>query len=408
MAMSAAEILKRLKQSSGGRRTAFNRAVKNGQRLVESVGLHPSSLAMKLLEEAHDNLKVSYESLAACLIEIIELTEESLVEQYEQKLVELDDQYHEASGTILQALKPSAVSRVSSAVPVVGGATPHRSFRIDDSLKPKVLSLDMNPAEFRAWSAPMQDWHSFNNMSQFPLSQQHRFLFNVVDINWWTALEGHIQPDTPIMSEDDSVDSCLKFLRDEFDSRYPLIQRRALYFRYSQPKQMRFTEYLNQLLLHGAEADLHTLDVNGIHCFKAIIGASDPVLREKLLKLDSLDLESIKKEARAYKVANEVAKAIDNPGKSAKLSSFQQKKKQPSASRKQEQLRRQGLCFNCGQKRHENVNVCPQRATLHCTKCDKNGHVSSVCMRDQSSAKSSGSSQGEEETAVQTSSDADD
>ena len=365
-----------LKKSLGGLRTAFSQAITNSQRLVASMGPSPAPLALTLLEEAHSKLKISHEKLTDCLSELVQMSTDQDAQKYEEKIEKVDEEYHQCSDSILQALQTAQRPATAPSITSINAGT-RAPGRIDDSLKPRILSLDMNPAEFRAWSASLRDWHSFNKMELFPLSQQHRFLLNVVDTGLRSYLEGRILPDTPVFSNDATEDTCMNFLEEEFALRYPTIQRRALYFRYSQPKNMRFTEYLTQLLLYGAEADLHTLDVNGIHCFKAIVGASDPVLREKLLKLDPLTLDAIKREARAYEIANEVAKAIDSPAKSAKVSS---KAMQNKPSMKREELRRKKLCFNCGQDKHENSATCPHRDELFCNACKKKGHVQKVCL----------------------------
>ena len=67
-----------------------------------------------------------------------------------------------------------------------------------------------------------------------------------------------------------------------------------------------------KLMRVGREAQLATLDVDGLHCFRLISSVSDKKLREKFLKLENPTLADLTRIIRAYERVQASADARDD------------------------------------------------------------------------------------------------
>ncbi len=280
--------LKTLKRSTSALCGVFAKNVNSLTRLIDSASPGSPLLLITLIEEAQVKLTQSFDNLCVSIARLMDIDEAvDATAAWDSKLQSCTDEYDTATQDVIKALTIIHSPVHQPAPPPQQQNPPAR--RIE------TLSLDMSPAELRLWIGSLRAWYDFNNMQGLTIPQQQRFLYNVLDSNLSSNLERRIHPDTPIFSDND--ESCIRILQEFFDLHYPLIQCRAQYFHYIQGDHQHFTEYLNSLQQLGAEADLHMLSANDIHCFRAIIGTTDHTLRQRLLKLSPLTLDAIEREA---------------------------------------------------------------------------------------------------------------
>ncbi len=382
--------LKSLKRSTSALRSAFTKNVNALTKLAESASPGSPSLLTTLIEEAQVKLTHSFDNLTTAIVRLMDVDEATdATSTWDSKLQSCTAEYNDVTQKVLRALTiiPSPVQHPTS--PTLPNTQNLPARRLEDTLKPSTLSLDMTPAELTLWIASLQAWYEFNNMQGLTIPQQHRFLYNILDSHLSSNLERRVHSDTPVFSNDDT-ESCVSILQDFFHLRYPLIQRRAQYFGHTQGNQQRFTDFLYNLQKLGAEADLHMLNVNDIHCFRAIVGTTDLQLRQRLLKLSPLTLDAIEREACAYEMAKEVGKSLDNPAERAahlktgqksprshQHQSGQNQSGQNQSYRRAKLQQFRGKCLRCGSPKH--TSNCP-KTNLQCNKCNKSGHTGYVCL----------------------------
>ena len=157
-----------------------------------------------------------------------------------------------------------------------------------DALKPQVLFGTDTPTKFEGWCTKAKVWIKASKFMNAERDEQLVYFCSIVEEPLWKRIEPLIGATTPIMAEADEDPSCLQILRDEFMKLYPLFNRRLDYFR-SKPKSGEtLTEYVNELQIVWAAAELEDLSVDESVAFKIMTDFSkDDALTNEFLKLDS-------------------------------------------------------------------------------------------------------------------------
>ena len=105
--------------------------------------------------------------------------------------------------------------------------------------------------------------------------------------------------------------SCMAFLQNEFDARYPLAVRRFEYFHLQHKEAQLFSDFASTLIKQGKETDLEKIKVEDLHCYHYITACNDAKLREKLLRVNNPTLLELDTIVRTYEKATTTSKAID-------------------------------------------------------------------------------------------------
>jgi hypothetical protein len=369
-----------LKKSLKGYKGHLSRTINSATRLCDFVQDKPSSLAATELEDASKDVKTTYSKLENILLEL-QQKDSANFDTYDEALISSKEKYDD----ILYKLMHVSANLFSAPQPqLVAAPEPHqgRHFRINEALKPFLLTKDHNPCELRSWINKFKAFYSTSMLDRCTLAEQHAYLRICLDSNLEARIQDKLEDEMPIFGEG----GCIDLLEEEFRMTYPLFARRLDFFRFSQTQGQLFTDYCGKLRAKGEEADLHKLTIDELYVFRYICGTDDNKLKERFLKHEDPTLEVLNRIARAYEVTKSTLKAMETP--STSISQVNNKKKwnkqrgKPSATANSnngyiliEDL--YGRCFHCGQD--HKTNDCT-RQNLICNRCNKKGHIGPVCL----------------------------
>ena len=257
--------------------------------------------------------------------------------------------------------------------------------KICEALRPFKLKPEDTPTDLRSWIEKFRTYYSTSRFDLYNLAEQHMFFFSNMTVSLETVIReaDNYNAGLAVLDGDDCL---VTILQDEFRLKYPIFNRRLDFFRYQQAPGQKFTDYMLNLKQRGEEADLGALGIEGMYVFRYFTGVTDVKLRERLLKLENPTLEDLKREARAYEVGSQAAKAMDQDFKEVKASQVTDRNKNlvskyPSG-RKPIPDNLKGVCHRCGSKEHTHWRRCPKKSNeVQCTECKKLGHVASVCYK---------------------------
>ena len=104
----------------------------------------------------------------------------------------------------------------------------------------------------------------------------------------------------PVFSDDADTDTCFSVLEEVFIKTFPLVKRRQQYFEYTQHSGQLTSQFVEKLLELSKEADIHKLTADDHLVFRCLQGmsASQKELKEKILEVQDLDLDKLKKGKR--------------------------------------------------------------------------------------------------------------
>ena len=297
-----------------------------------------------------------------------------------------------------------------------GGAS---SLKVQDSLKPFVLSKEHSVLEFSQWKKEFRAFYSASKLEKLDISGQQAFFRKYIESNLLSVLETKITRTTTVFDNDNApgTDSCFQLLEDEFQLRYPLVARRFQLFSIRQAEGETFTEYMAKIKTNATHCSLETLGIEGLLIYISIVGlnSTDFDLREKLLELPSLTMKEVDRISRGYESAQSAIRSIGSgtqAGASStvrRIRTFENKKtdynfdkvKGRTPSERLKLLKESGWCRRCGRHPYDKYQKC-WAASAQCYICGDFGHLSYLCDRDQlenQSDESSGTSDPEESTS---------
>ena len=377
------ELLK-LTRSAGGLRTQFNvlgNTLASTARYVDSMA-KPTEASLETLrgyiakyEEAQERLLLTNQ---ICLVNeetadrqrVLEDRINTITAEFTANLAAARDLLGVAEGKIA-ALHPVPAAGAGAAA--VGAAARDE---ISLGLKPKdLLSLSMNPMELKNWWDSFNTWYTDQRMDARPLTSQRAWLYTVLESTLHSKLANHVVVDTPIYG----VNSCKEFLDSKFQHVYPLIQRRIYFFEMKQEDNQKFTDFTEAIDIHADAAALDEMTTDTHKAFRAICGCKNKKLRERLLAIDPLTFDAVKQAGENFEAQEYMEKSIQPAARAAKMTGTTKKGKR-SKSHSAKMITRadlKGRCYRCGSKDHSN-DECKKK--VHCNKCNKNNHDTSVCL----------------------------
>jgi hypothetical protein len=283
-------------------------------------------------------------------------------------------------------LRGTSVAPVASA-----GGAPAAAGRpkVVDALRPFGLSEDNTPAELRTWLERYEVYSSSSRLDSYSEREQQAFLFNCVDKKLERRIRSLARFDINLPVFGDN--SVVNLIKEEFNIIHPMFHRRLEYFRSLQDSGQKGSDYWVQLKRIGEECDLHSLDVDQMYVFKCLAGVTDVKLREELLKIRAPSFDELRVSILTYEMAKLAAKTIDGTARAAvaTTSGPGRQDRQRKKGQKGEPGTYQGItipkeiigkCFRCGDDSHMAGACLKGFNSLHCSKCNKKGHLSKVCM----------------------------
>jgi len=247
--------------------------------------------------------------------------------------------------------------RPAPAVPVPGPLGSR--VQADIALRPFTLPNDHTLVELRMWLLAFDAYYSSSNFDQASIKIQQQYLFACLDANLGHRIRLSIDVNTPIYGDV----SVVQAIKDNFERRNPLFLRRLRYFTSKQAPGQKASDWSNELIFLGEEAELENLTVDLLCGFQMLSSVSDEKLFEKLLKTTDGSATQIEEAITDYEVKQRNLKALKSMTSAASAL--------PTGSDSKQ-------CMRCG-KHDCNERQCSARKKT-CFWCGKKGHLDTICL----------------------------
>jgi len=159
--------------------------------------------------------------------------------------------------------------------------------RANLALKPDPLSLDHTPVELRAWISKFTAFYRTSNLQLLTTEDQQAYLLSYLNSTLCLLIEGKLEPAIEMFGDR----SCISILEDTFRERFPLFQRREVFFSASFSSNIKeLPSFLTKLEGLADVAELEDLDKEGLIAYKALSSISDVELRRLCAREEALTL----------------------------------------------------------------------------------------------------------------------
>ena len=378
-----------LKRRLNGRKIAYGRFANTTRRLVElteDTGHHRNA---DYLEEEVAKLREAATAIDRIYAALLDATrnipaDQEMVERGQRTFhTEYDDLRIRCQAAIADARAPpeeaaaAANAAVAQAAAAAAAGQQNNGVQlVNDAIRPKTLTLDFSPAELNEWIDEYRTFYDTSSMHRFNLSSQQVYLTSTMDQTLKVLVKAAINNETPIFGDG----GCMATLKRLFLEKYPLFRRRNDWFKCAQKPHESTQDWDARLTKLGNEADLHTMTVEDLYMFKYMLHHKDERTRQKFLEVENPTRERLLLLASRKDNAKETAAATkDSPGSAhAGQARGRSMSKTPSSARPRSESRSNGPCYACGGK-HTRPNCQVDKRKLKCGRCNKKGHVQSVC-----------------------------
>ena len=315
-------------------------------------------------------------------------------ESYSNTRVEVANRHEGCLNSLVEALAElnTVADASSTAQPgniEQGSGDGQAHFKVQDSLKPYILSKENTPLEFTQWKLQFRAFYSASHLERIDIVGQQAFFRKYVESNLMSVLDTKITATTEIFDNDlaPGTSSCFSELENEFKLRYPLVARRFQLFSLKQSRNESFTEYVAKIKTQATQCQLESLGIEGLLIYIAIVGlhSSDSDLREKLLELENLEMTDVDRVSRSYESAQCAIKGLSSSF--ANLATTDNETSEQSVRQlyssqsrtKWQQLQKLGRCPRCAMFKPDHAPQQCRALRLSCDRCHQNGHLRRAC-----------------------------
>ena len=315
-------------------------------------------------------------------------------ESYSNTRAEVARRHEESLNSLVEALAEldTVADASTTAQPgniEQGSGDGHAHFKVQDSLKPYILSKENTPLEFTQWKLQFRAFYSASHLERIDVVGQQAFFRKYVESNLMSVLDTKITATTEIFDNDlaPGTSSCFSELENEFKLRYPLVARRFQLFSLKQSRNESFTEYVAKIKTQATQCQLESLGIEGLLIYIAIVGlhSSDSDLREKLLELENLEMTDVDRVSRSYESAQCAIKGLSSSF--ANLATTDNETSEQSVRQlyssqsrtKWQQLQKLGRCPRCAMFKPDHAPQQCRALRLSCDRCHQNGHLRRAC-----------------------------
>jgi hypothetical protein len=314
---------------------------------------------------------------------------------YTQRLENNNDRYGAVMDRAMALQREVADAEPEAPVvqpPVHGPYNEPRKAKLAENQRPPTLNGDFKPAEFRLWLDKFDSFYNESELNKSEVVRQQNQLKMSISPELGGFLEQHMTEETPIYAPagDAGAVCCISLLRREFLNLYPLSARRQEFLnaKHMHAEGQRFSVFCQQIRTKAHEGDLAAMSLDDLLTHRVMMGCEDPDLRVELLKIIDPTWTKVMLVTKGHEQA--LASQAQAPARAAAVQpqqSWGSNKKGGKTSsssgggnsaidRKKAELK--GKCFRCGSGKHQSA-ACPHKEKT-CEKCQKYGHMSSVCL----------------------------
>lgn len=259
-------------------------------------------------------------------------------------------------------------------------ATHQFSRRINTSLKPSPLTMDISLATFHVWKQKFMDFYTSNNMEKFSVHEQRAQLRGCMDVGVIQTISQYLD-----VSEDEPVEDVLSKLQIHLAKSVNIVRRRHDFNTLQQKQGETFCDLYVRLKLVGSLAELEDISFDELLASRLIVAVNNQDLQRKLLCMDNPSLAQVKAKCESWEAG--VANLAALQGKSVvhvdQVSTYKARKQNKQRGRSKS--RGGGKppsggkpCTRCGFDEHLGLG-CPAK-DQKCTNCGKEGHFQECVM----------------------------
>ena len=159
-------------------------------------------------------------------------------------------------------------------------------------LRPKMLTRDVSLTALRKWRRKFTAYFGSSNFAADSIPGQQAVLFSVIDGQIMNYVDREIDKDTPVFAEkkprNDAIlagavtriQCCMDVVKQYFDEKYPLLNRRLDLFTMVQLQGEPFSAFCRRIQVLAEECDLGNLTQEDIMVISAINGSRSNILFE--------------------------------------------------------------------------------------------------------------------------------
>ena len=285
------QILKKLK----GFRTFVTNAVKQMQSLTQRYTAHPNVATGNEIRHELERALSRVETMEEAYTELLEKTqEENKTKLYQVKLEGLNSEKAEMRNMALDALQVAPDGANVSSTPTYK--------KVNDGLRPEVLSADTTPEELRAWLRQFRSFYTTGNIKDLQVHDQQSWLLRCLDKFLSGRIAAQIKDDTPIFKDpnDNTRVCCIDLIEEEFIRRYPKAGRRHLFYSYKFAKGTPMCQIDDSLCNMAKDADIGDMTEDEHIALRIVCACSDEALKREFLKLRVMSLDNVRATYEAW------------------------------------------------------------------------------------------------------------
>src|SRR6056300_356277 len=386
LSVEDAREVQRLLKSLAGYKGYIRQLEKRVKQEIDQAQSRFGSGVVADLEAVQASYKSAFDKLLGCIGALLDLEPERGT--WGAGVDEETAKYEALSKKLYDAIKAARERRETSSA--VGDAPPPASNvnqprRMDDSLRPEVLTLSYTPAEFREWKKQFRAWYMANNMDNMLLTLAQQHFKGRLDVELNSHLAHYVEDTTAIFG----VGSMEGMVDKEFKIRYPMNNNRLDYMRLKQNRGELSTDYIVRLNSATADGDILKITGEELNSLKLITGLINDELRKDLIEAKDQSYLNLCNIYTEYEANLRSRKGMSQPRANAlkfnkhRSKSKSPRRKSPYQKGKTDSYKKSGdkkLCNRCGRNPDKHKDGVCWAADKKCNHCGKMGHIKPACM----------------------------
>ena len=314
-------------------------------------------------------LSDNYDKIMDVYLDLESGLEEAVwVETWQQKQEELVQRFEEVCLQVTQAgvqkenlekLRNSDLGSGSGAgTPTAQAAAGTRqSWKADGALRPEKLAGDAQPATYRRWVRQWQDYYLGSNFASAPVPVQISYFKNCLS----DEIKARVN-----LEDLSTLEEACDAIEADYEAQNPLLLRRLAFFRATQKKNEKFSDFLCDQKVLEQEADIRSMSHDEVVVMSQLRACVDNKLLEKLLEIENPNPESLKETCLRYETNKETSKELRGDAKH---------KVNKVGVNEGENGKSKVICWKCRLEGHIRDRCPAKPEDLYCKPCASKGHA---------------------------------
>ena len=365
--------------------------------LSETLANNPSLDAIDMVRKKYAALtKAADEASERYNRAIVLEKNKARVDQYIARQAEMEQTLTESQTKMLRAIH-EAETAMRPQVPVVVGGGPAggaRPGRLQEGLKPPMLTLAAPPEEVTLWKKKFKTYFRRSQVSDWTeMEDQHNVFFCAVDTEVGSRVTRHARYGLarPVLQQQPATGDSLEEILDLiFLDEWPLFGRQLQFFNMKQEDGQTADEFVSLLEDRAREGNVATMRFEEILKYRMLTGVREEGLLKEWRRLENPTLADMKRTLRIYTAGKKQEKATKKNAARAARAQNREQNKDGRDGRSQSRARVGGRpvpdewkdkCLRCGSSTHFVAKCDKKREDTSCTSCGSIGHLANVCLK---------------------------